>query len=493
MSKTLTLAELRANKAKFAAEIRKQAAAYDERRAANKDAWPEETRAAWESINKEYDANEQALIEATNDDQIRSRIEQLRSDEEASRRSGDRPGLDDRLPGEERTYGDAGLDRDEAKEVAQRRRDKQLVFRAWMLGGVSELNPDIITDEMRDACQRARFNVNQRQIMVGLHDTRTYKVLQRSLQNMSGQERQLAVESGELRALSKVTAAAGPELVPQTFVNMLELSMLAYGDMLTYVDTITTTTGEVMNWPIGDDTANEGAWVAVEGEDTQVIGEPNPTFARPSWGAHELHSKWIKVPIALNEDSMFDLEVILATMLGERLGRSINKAATIGSGVGQAKGITLDAPSGHTTAAAAAIAYDDVVKLEHSVDPAYRPESQFMFHDAILQYLRLLKDTEGRPLWQTSMRDGTPDRLNNRPYAYNQHMASVVATTNLTMLFGRLRDYKLRRVRGVRIIRATERFAEKLQEGFLAYIRVDGKLLRPTANAQVSVKRMNQA
>ena len=493
MSKTLTLTELRANKAKFAAEIRKQATAYDERRAANQDAWPAETRAAWESINKEYDENEKALIDANNSEEIRSRVEQLRKDEEQSTRTGHKPGLDDKLPGEDRTYGDAGLDREEAAERAQRQRDKQLTFRAWMLSGLANENPQILTDEMRTACQRTKFSPSQGQITVGLHDTRSHRILQRALAHMSPDERQLAVESGELRALSKVTAAAGPELVPQTFVNMLEMAMLAYGDMLTYVDTITTQAGELINWPIADDTSNSGAWVAVEGEDTQVIGEPNPTFARLSWGAHELHSKWIKVPIALDEDSMFDLEVLLATMLGERLGRSVNAAATVGTGTGQPKGITLDAPLGVTTAAAAAIAYDDVIKLEHSVDPAYRNESQFMFHDAILQYLRLLKDTQGRPLWQASMRDGSPDRLNGRPYAYNQSMASVVATTNLTMLFGRLRDYKLRRVRGVRIVRANERFIEKLQIGFLGYMRVDGKLLRPTANAQVSVKKMVQA
>lgn len=488
MSKTLTLQELRANKAKFADEIRKQSKAYDERREAKQDAWPDETRAAWDSINKEYDDNEKALIEATNHEEIRSRVEQIRKDEEQSTRCGQKPGLDDRLPGEDRSYGDAGFDRDQAAELAQRQHDKRLVFRSWMLAGT----PAVITDEMRDACHRANFSHHSGEILVGLHNTRSHRVLQRSLAKMTPDERQLAVESGELRALSKSTATKGPELVPQTFVNILEMAMLAYGDMLTYVDTITTAHGETMNWPIVDDTANEGAWVGTEGEDTQTIGEPDPTFARLTWGAHELHSKWIKAPIALNEDSMFDLEVLLATVLGERLGRSINKSATIGNGTGQCKGITLDAPLGYTTAVLGAIAYDDVVKLEHSVDPAYRSDSQFMLHDTILQALRLLKDLEGRPLWQTSMRDGTPDRINNRPFAYNQHMASTLTASAKTMIFGRLRDYKLRRVGGVRIIRANERFAEKLQIGFLGYIRVDGKLLRPTADAQVSVKHMAQ-
>ena len=492
MSKKLTLAEMRKKKAELAAEIRKQADAYDTRRKDNQAAWPEETRATWESTNKLYDENEAAIRELEKDDEIRDRVEQLRKDEEQSRRTNNRPGLDDNLPGEERTYGDAGLDRDEAAQLAQRRRDKQLAFRMWMLRDVEGDVPSLITDEMRDAAQRQRVPSGN-SITLQLPDTRNYRMMQRAFANLNPQQRQLALESGELRALSKTTATAGPELVPASFMNVLMLAMLSYGDMLSAVETITTQTGEDMSWPVGDDTGNEGAWVQVEGEDTQVIGEPNPAFRRQTWGAYELHSKWVKVPIALNEDAMFDMETIVATMLGERIGRSLNKSGTIGDGTLQCKGITLDAPLGVTTALAAAISFDDLTKLEHSVDPAYRPQSSYMFNDSILLAIRLLKDTTGRPIWQPSVRDGAPDLINNKPYVYNNHMASAITTTTLTALFGRLSDYKLRLVRGVRIIRAVERFAEKLQVGFLGYTRADGKLQRPTADARCSVKKMVQA
>jgi HK97 family phage major capsid protein len=300
-------------------------------------------------------------------------------------------------------------------------------------------------------------------------------------------------ESGELRALSKVTSGAGPELVPQTFVNMLEIAILAYGDMLSFVDTITTAAGEVMNWPIMNDTANSGVLVGTEGEDTQVIGEPDPVFSRLTWTAYEMHSRWIKTPIALEEDSMFDLEMLLAGALGERLGRLLNTLATTGTGSSQPFGIVTDSVAGVTAASATAISYDDLVRLEHSVDPNLRASSRYMFNDSILQALRLLKDTTGMPLWTTSMRDGAPDRLNGKPYVYNQAMASSIATTQITALFGDLTKYKLRRVRGIRIIRATERFAEKLQVGYLGYMRADGRLLKPAAAARCPVKRLTQA
>jgi HK97 family phage major capsid protein len=488
MTKTITLQELRAKKKELAAEIRKQQEAYDERRKDNGEGWPDETRAAWDSINKEYDENEKLLIQATNDDEVRSRVEKMRADEEQSRRTGHKPGLDDTLPGENRTYGDMGLDRDGASELAKRQHDTRLAFRSFILAG----NPELITDEMRDACERMRYRAGQ-ETKLRLHRTQSIKAAQRQLKSMNHSQRAIALETGELRALSHATSGSGPELVPQTFVNMLEMAMLANGNMLAYFDTMTTDTGEAMNWPIADDTANEGDWVDAESEDTQTVGEPNPAFKRTSWDAHELHSKWIKVPIALNEDSMFDIEVILATMMGERLGRTINTAATSGDGTKKPRGILLDAPVGHTCASATAIAYDDIVKLEHSVDPAYRPQSQYAMHDSVLETLRLLKDSEGRPLWQVSMRDGTPDRLHNREYAYNQAMADTIEANAQTMLFGRLSDYKLRRVGQMRILRANERFAEKLQIGFLGYIRVDGKLLRPTADGPTSVKKMAQA
>jgi HK97 family phage major capsid protein len=496
MSKTLDLSELRKKKAELAKTIREQASSYEERRQKNEEPWPGETRAAWDSINKLYDENERAIAEAEKDDEIRSRVEQLRADEEQSRRTNHRPGLDDRLPGEERTYGDAGLDRDEAAALARRERDRKLVLRTFVLDTIAAESPELISDEMREACQRLNYRGGTA-MGFSLPDTRSVRLMQRSLSRMSPEARTIAVETGdlpqELRALSTITAGAGPELVPRSFVNMLTLAILSYGDMLSAVDIITTNTGEEMQWPVGDDTANEGEFVANEHDDTQVMGEPDPSFIRQSWFAHDLWSRWVKAPISLSEDSMFDLESIIAMMLGERLGRALNRACTVGNGTRRCRGITLDAPLGRTTTAAAAISYDDITTLEHSVDPAVRPQSSYMFNDAILLHLRLIKDTTGRPIWQPNLQAGQADRINNRPYVYNNHMSATIATTQLTAIFGRLSDYKLRVVRGVRMVRATERFVERLQIGFGGYMRVDGRLQRPTLDARCTVRRMNQA
>ncbi len=489
----MTREELIKKRAELAAEIAKRSAAYNERRAKDEAGFADQAEEdAWKKVNGDYDECVRSIQALDNDAEIAARAEQIRKDQEQSTRSGQKPGLDDKLPGEERTFGDAGFEsRDQAAQYMARERTKTLLFRAWLIGG----DPNLMTDEMRNAVTSARYNPAGNEAQIQLLSGERHKQLRASCQRLATltpEERAASFASGELRALSKVTAGSGPELVPQTFVNQLEVAILAYGDMLAFVDTLTTETGETINWPIMNDTANEGAWVA-EAVDTQVIGTPDPLFTRPTWGAHEMHSKWIKTPIALEEDSMFDLEMLLASALGERIGRTLNTAATTGTGTGQPTGIITDAAAGVTAASATAIAYDDLIKLEHSVDPNFRPTSRYMFHDNILQALRLLKDTTGMPLWQASMRDGAPDRLNGKPYVYNQAMASTIATTNKTVLFGDLAKYKLRRVRNVRIIRAAERFVEFLQVGYLGYLRADGRVLKPAAAARCPVKLLTQA
>jgi HK97 family phage major capsid protein len=51
------------------------------------------------------------------------------------------------------------------------------------------------------------------------------------------------------------------------------------------------------------------------------------------------------------------------------------------------------------------------------------------------------------------------------------------ATATKSLLFGVLPRYKVRRVRDVRMYRLTERYRDTDQDGFVAFMRLDGKLL----------------
>ena len=290
-------------------------------------------------------------------------------------------------------------------------------------------------------------------------------------------------------ALSGEDGTTGGYTKDQTLINNLELAMLAYGGMMQVSEIIRTATGEPLRWPTANDTTNTGRQV---GENASHDLGTDPTFGSVMWNAYTFTSDIVKVPNELMTDSVFNLAVILGRMLGERLGRIQNTKYTTGSGAGTAKGITVCAFAGVTAASATAIAFDELIDLEHSLDPSRRsmPGVGYMFHDNILKALRKLKDGEGRYLWQSGANSGAPDTLNTYPYTINQDMASSIAASAITVLFGELPAYKIRQVGQIVLRRLDERFADTNQTGFLAIVRGDGNLLDAGDHP---VKKLTQA
>jgi HK97 family phage major capsid protein len=482
----MTLAELRAKAAEQAKQIRQQADAYNERKKANTEHWPDATRAAWDAVNKDYDDTRAAIKALEDDAAMTVRMNQITEDENRSTRHGRQmPGLDDVLPGEQRTYGEAGFEtREEARVHAQREQDKRNFLRLWMVRGTDIVMP---TEEMRASCTRLNVDPASANLNFRLFNSEQHHHLRSVAQRCHP-----STLMNEKRALSSITSGAGVELIPTSFIATIELAMIAYGPLLAYVDTLTTDTGNPMTWPTGDDTSNEGV-EAAEAADITGLGEPDPTIALLTWNAWEYVSKFIRVPYSLARDSGVNIDQLVAAFIGERFGRILTRRATVGTGSSQLKGVVTDAAAGVTTAGASAIAGDDIIGLQQSVDAAYRSSGQFMAHDNIITAIRKLKDGNSRYLWESNIQFGQPDTLFGRPLIPNAYMASTIATTNITMLYGDFSHYKLRRVGASKIYRANERFIEKLQMAFLGHISADGKLLK-TANATACpVKKMTQA
>lgn len=277
-------------------------------------------------------------------------------------------------------------------------------------------------------------------------------------------------------ALSGEDGPSGGYTKDQTLINSLELAMLAFGGMMQVSEIIRTGTGEPMRWPTADDTDNTGAQI---GENTSHDSGSDPTFGSVMWNAYTFSSKIVKVPNELLQDSVFNIPSVLGKMLGERLGRIQNTKYTTGSGANTAKGIVTAATAGVTAASATAIAFDELIDLEHSLDPSRRkmPGVGYMFHDTVLKAIRKLKDSENRYLWQANANSGAPPTLNTYPYTINQDMASSIAASAVSVLFGDLSSYKIRQVGQIVLRRLDERFADTNQTGFLALIRGDGNLL----------------
>ncbi len=280
-----------------------------------------------------------------------------------------------------------------------------------------------------------------------------------------------------IRAAQSTTTGAGGYTIPEGFMADWEVAQLAHGPIRDAVTVFRTATGNHLPWPTVNDTSNKGA---ILGENLQD-GEQDFTDAEITFDAYKYTSKIIRVSIELLQDSAFNLPSFLGETLGTRIARITNQHFTTGTGSSQPNGIATAATLGYTASANDAITYDDLIELEHSVDPAYRARGAFMFHDNVLKALRKLKDNDGRPLWQAGLTVGAPDSLNGRPYSVNQEMPTLAAGAK-SVLFGDLKKYKIRDVLGITLTRMVERYADFHQVAWVAISRHDGNLLDAGTN-----------
>lgn len=300
------------------------------------------------------------------------------------------------------------------------------------------------------------------------------RFLRYGLGKLTAEERGL-VEAGytEVRAQGTTPDAAGGYTVPETMLNKITETMKAFGGLASVVGGFTTDSGNPLNWPTSDETAAEGVIL----DENTAASEDDITFGTNTLGAYTYSSNIVRVSKQLIQDSGLDIEAFVGRKLGERLGRITAKHIANGTGVSQPQGISA-AAAGKTGAVSATpvITYDDLVDLEHSVDPAYRANARYAFNDLSLAILRKLKDADDRPLWVPSLTAGAPSTINGYAYTVDNGLPAPAAAAK-SLFFGDLNaGYVLRRVNGGQLMRLEERYAEFLQVGFLSFLRMDGKL-----------------
>ncbi|HLL28575.1 MAG TPA: phage major capsid protein [Xanthobacteraceae bacterium] len=280
----------------------------------------------------------------------------------------------------------------------------------------------------------------------------------------------------------------GGYLVPTGFMPELIKSLKAWGPMMDpdIVRVLNTSTGVSIPWPSMDDTSNEGALIA----ENTAVSTAELTFGTKSLDAWKYTSGVVLVSNELLQDAALDVETIVRDAMAERIGRKGNRDLTTGDGSSKPNGIVHATSGGVTAASASGVTFDDLIELEHSVDPAYRndPSCRWMFTDTTLKILRKLKDGQGRYIWNPAdVKAGEPATISGYAYSVNQHMAEAT-TGNKSVIFGAFNRYVRRMVLQFSIRRLTERYAEADQIGFIGFTRFDGELLDAGA-----VKALTQA
>lgn len=340
--------------------------------------------------------------------------------------------------------------------------DRSLALRGWMLQPSG-----LTTDAHAAAAERIGFNLNTRSLSVALHATAP-----RSIKEI------------EQRAQSVGTTTAGGHLVPTTLSDALEKQLLYFANVREYAQVIRTSTGNPYDIPTVNDTTQKGEIIA----ENTAFNSQDVTFGKVTLNSYKYSSKLVNVSVELMQDSIVDIPTLLGDLLGERLGRIQADHFATGTGSSQPQGLVVGASAGATSAAAAAIAVNDLLNLVHSLDRAYRPDAAFMMHDNVLLAIRKLLDSQGRPVFSESYIVGEPNRLFGYPVLINNSMASTIATTNKTVLFGDFKKFIIRDALDIQVVRMDERYAEYGQVAFTAFQRCDSKVL-----VSAAIKLLTQA
>ena len=269
--------------------------------------------------------------------------------------------------------------------------------------------------------------------------------------------------------------------MPSEMLPQLIKSMAAWGPMYAedVCTVITTTGGGSITMPTVNDVAVTADAAPAQGVTLTDTGAKDVVFAQKQLDAFAFQTQWLRISKELADDSILAMESLIADLLGERLGRVANLQLTTGTGAGAPQGVVGASSLGVTAASATALTADELIDIVHRVDPAYRagPKVAYMFNDAILNIARKMKASgTGEYIWQMgNIQQGVPATLNGYRYHINQAMASSLALTARSVLFGDFSKYFVRKV-GAPLVGALQDKDFWPGFGMAGWIRFDGEL-----------------
>lgn len=208
---------------------------------------------------------------------------------------------------------------------------------------------------------------------------------------------------GPVNAQGTGTGSAGGYLVPEGFRTKITEAVKSFGGVMNDAEPLTTESGNPLPWPTNDDTANEGV-VATEGQ--VPASGADLTFGTVQLSAFEYAASGtggnaLAVPLALIQDSAFDIESYVAKKLGIRIARKMARDAVTGTGSGQAQGL-LQGITGSEISSA--LSYGNLVDLVMSLDEAYWAGAKWYFNRSSFGTILKLTDAAN----QLIFKPGTP-------------------------------------------------------------------------------------
>ena len=320
-------------------------------------------------------------------------------------------------------------------------RDREQALCGWFLGNDARA-------EHRSAAQRAGLNLNSSRLV--------------------------------LTRANSTTNSAGGYTIPQGFLAELEKKIVYFNPLRDVARVIRTESGNSLPFPTIDDTGNPGAI----GAENTAPSATDMTFGQIILGAYRTESL-VLLSNELLRDSGLDLATEVAGLLGERLGRKEATDHATGNGTTAPQGVVTGSSAGVAGATTTTITLANIMGLRNALDFGYQQNGAFMMHQSIWSTILQLADSQNRPLF-LDLLNGNQPRLLGYPVIVNNAMASSIAASAKTVLFGDFSKYYIRDAGDIEIIRMNERYADAYQTGFMAVRRSDAKVAQSAAIVRIT-------
>ena len=272
---------------------------------------------------------------------------------------------------------------------------------------------------------------------------------------------------------------AGGYLVPDEFEKKI-VNALAEKNILRKISTVKQTRRN-LKIPCATGTGH-ACWVPEEGEIPETSGE----FDEINLGAYKL-ATMTRVTDELLEDSGFDIEDFIAKEFALRLGQAEEEAFLDGDGIGKPLGLMRQLSRVAVSENAGYITMDDVIDLQHSIEPRYRENAVFLMSDNAVRELRKYRTVGIRNVWEGDMQNDAPVKLLGVPVITCRPMPKV-ESGSMPVLYGDFSHFMIgdRDHRSVK--RLNELYARQGLVGYTVSERVDAVLLDKRAIAGLKVK-----
>lgn len=154
------------------------------------------------------------------------------------------------------------------------------------------------------------------------------------------------------------------------------------------------------------------------------------------------------------------------------------------SGVATSQDVTSTVPTSLSTTPFTA---DDLIEMDMKLSEKHRANAVWVMHPDVLKIARKLKDSDNQYLWQPGLKDGTPGTLLGHRVIESTLAPHTFTTNSYIAVLGDFSYYWFVQVEGMEVQVMMEKYADKLQIGYLSDILVGGKPVLKEAFARLKV------